>query len=168
MKTILFARHAKSSWDQPGVDDFDRPLNDRGDVDVSVMALYLQQCGYLIHQIISSDAARALATATEYKNCFTPDKEISRQHSLYLASHTDIADVVKQVSADYSTVMIVGHNPAMTDVVRYYSGGSVQHMPTCSVAIVQFDVSDWKEIKAGSGDLLAFEYPKKHNQGIPD
>lgn len=161
MKTVLFARHAKSNWDQQGISDFERPLNSRGEVDAPAMASYLEQCGYVIHQIISSDAARAMATATEYKNHLTPQIEILSEHSLYLASHLDIDDVVKSISVKHSTVMIVGHNPGMSEIVDYYVDGNVDDMPTCSVAIVQFEVSNWEDVKAGSGDLLAFEYPKK-------
>jgi len=161
MKTVLFARHAKSNWNEAGISDFDRPLNSRGEEDAPRMASYLEQSAYVIDQIISSDAARALATATEYKNCLTPDEEIIHKHSLYMASHLDIAEVVQNISSKYSSVMIVGHNPGMSEIVDYYVAGSVQDMPTCSIAVIQFDVSDWKEIKIGKGDLLAFEYPKK-------
>jgi len=161
MKTVLFARHAKSNWNEAGISDFARPLNSRGEEDAPRMASYLQQSAYIVDQIISSDAARALATATEYKNCLTPNKEIIHDHSLYLASHLDIADVVKNIPSKYSNVMIVGHNPGMTEIVDHYAEGRVQDMPTCSIAIIQFDVADWNEIKVGKGHLLAFEYPKK-------
>jgi len=161
MKTAYFARHAKSNWNEAGISDFDRPLNNRGREDAPHMASYLQKADYTIDQIISSDAARALATATEYKNCLTPDKEIIHEHAIYMASHLDIANVVRNIPSKYSNVMIVGHNPGMSEIVDYYAEGSVQDMPTCSVAIIQFDVSDWKDIKIGEGKLLAFEYPKK-------
>jgi len=163
MKTILFARHAKSNWNEDGISDFDRPLNEKGQSDAPLMAKYLQQCGYLIHEIMSSDAARALATAEEYKKRLTPDTPVVLNHSIYLASHLDIVDIIKTLPAKKSTIMLVGHNPTMTDVVNYYAENGVTDMPSCSVAIVQFDVSNWHDIKKGSGDLLAFEYPKKHS-----
>jgi len=162
MKTVLFARHAKSNWNEPGISDFDRPLNEKGEVDAPLMAKYLQQCGYIIHEIISSDAARALATAEEYKKCLTPDVPVLQNHSIYAASQLDIIDIIKALPAKKSTVMIVGHNPTMTDVVNYYTEDGVSDMPACSVAIVQFEVSSWDDIKIGIGDLLAFEYPGKH------
>jgi len=162
MKTVLFARHAKSNWNEPGISDFDRPLNEKGEVDAPLMAKYLQQCGYIIHEIISSDAARALATAEEYKKCLTPDVPVLQNHSIYAASQLDIIDIIKALPAKKSTVMIVGHNPTMTDVVNYYTEDGVSDMPACSVAIVQFEVSSWDDIKIGVGDLLAFEYPGKH------
>ncbi len=160
MKTLLLARHAKSDWNQPGYSDFDRPLNPRGEMDAPVIASRLQK-NYTVEQIISSDAARALATATHYKNVLTADVNILQEHLLYNADRSDIAEVISSVSNSLSTVMIVGHNPGMTDMVNYLVGNSITNMSTCSVAVITFLVNDWCEIKSSSGDLIAFEYPKK-------
>jgi len=159
MKTVYFARHAKSDWNQPGVSDFDRPLNKRGYIDSSAMAIKIQP-GSCVEKIISSDAVRALETATEYKNHLTPDSAIIQNHALYLASHLDIAKVLQSTPDEYSSVMVVGHNPGMSDVVNYFIEQSVNDMPTCSVAIIQFDVKGWSELKGQSGHLQAFETPK--------
>ena len=164
MKTLLLARHAKSSWDQPGVDDFDRVLNDRGVNDAPNMADFLQQCGYPINRIISSDAVRALQTAEEYRKLLTPETKVSRQHKLYQATYSDILTVIKSIPESDEMVMLVGHNPGMNDVLNYLIRSEVDDMPTCSVAIIQFDVAGWDEIKINSGNLLAFEYPKKHDE----
>ncbi len=161
MKTIFFARHAKSNWGEEGVSDFDRPINSRGERDAPAMASYLEQCGYAVNQIISSDAARAMTTAIEYKKYLTPDNDVLSEHALYLASCSDITDIIENVSSEHSIVMMVGHNPGMAEAVNYYTDGSLYDMPTCSVAIVQFKVESWKSITIGSGDLLTFEYPEK-------
>ena len=160
MKTLLLARHAKSDWNQPGYSDFERPLNPRGDMDAPVMALLLQN-NFNIEQIISSDAARALATANYYKNILTPLQNILQEHLLYNASRENIADVISNISNDLSSVMVVGHNPGMTEIVNYFAQGSIEDMPTCSVAVVQFSVNDWCEIDQNTGELIAFEFPKK-------
>ena len=162
MKTLLLARHAKSSWDQAGKDDFERVLNERGIRDAPNMADFLQQCGYPINRIISSDALRALQTAEEYRKLLTPDIDVTKQHDLYLASHNDILSIISSLPRDDEMVMLVGHNPGMNDVLNYLIRSEVDDMPTCSVAIIQFNVSSWDEIKINSGDLLAFEYPEKH------
>jgi len=161
MKTVIFARHAKSDWNQPGISDFDRPLNQRGEVDAPAMATYLKECAYPLQQIISSDAVRALATAAEYQKQLTPGKNILQEHSLYLASYQDILQVVANIEAEYSCVMLVGHNPGMTDVVNSFAGDGVDDMSTCSFAIVQFDVSLWSKVNKQNGSLFAYEYPKK-------
>ena len=162
MKTLLLARHAKSSWDQSGINDFDRVLNHRGMSDAPVMAMYLKKCGYLIHQIISSDAARALATAEEYAKHLVSSEDLITHHDLYLASDRQIIQLVEALPQAYNTVMLVGHNPGMTDALNYFSQEAVEDMPTCSVGIIQFDITDWSQVKQNSGSLLGFEYPKKH------
>lgn len=161
MKTVIFARHAKSDWNQSSVSDFERPLNPRGEADAPAMAAYLKGCAYPVQQIISSDAARALATAKEYRKQLTEDKSIQQQHSLYLASYQDIAELLTEVADAYSCVMLVGHNPGMTDVVNHFVSDRIDDMSTCSFAIVQFDVSAWSKVNNQNGSLLAYEYPKK-------
>jgi len=160
MKTILFARHAKSDWNQPGYSDFDRPLNPKGETVAPVMASEIHK-KYSVDQIISSDAARALATATHYKSALTPQRELVHEHLLYNASHMDIARVVNNLSNAYTSVMLVGHNPGMTEIVNYYAPDSLDDMPTCSVAIVQFEINAWNEITQNTGKLMAFETPNK-------
>lgn len=160
MKTLLLARHAKSNWGDKNFSDFDRPLNETGEADAPVVALYLQQCGYLIHQIISSDAARALATAEVYKKHLTRDQNLITHHDLYLASVETIANIVSNISPAYSTVMIVGHNPGMSEALNYFCKENFDDMSACSVGIIQFEVSGWADITAGSGDVLGFESPK--------
>jgi len=160
MKTILFSRHAKSDWNQPGYSDFDRPLNPKGETVAPLMALKIQR-KYSVDQIISSDAARALATAMHYKKSLTPEQSLTQEHLLYNASHLDIASVVYNISNTCTSVMLVGHNPGMTEIVNYYAHNSVDDMPTCSVAVVQFAVNEWKEITQNTGTLLAFEAPNK-------
>jgi phosphohistidine phosphatase len=161
MKTVFFARHAKSNWNEPGISDFERPLNQKGEEDAPVMATYLRDSGFVVEQIISSDAARALATAKVYKKQLTPNQAIIQKHAIYLASYLDIDSVLKQISEQFSRIMIVGHNPTMTDIINYYAADSVQDMSACGVAVVEFEIENWIEIKMNSGALVAYEYPKK-------
>ncbi len=162
MRKIIFARHAKSSWGQPVTRDFDRVLNDQGRNDVLEMAKFIQQTSHDIQKIISSDAKRAIITAEVYKKYLTPEIDIQYKHVLYLASHQEIESVVEHCSNDFSSLMIVGHNPGMSEIVGYYINQNFQDMPACGVAIVEFDVDNWNKIMQKSGKLLAFEYPKKH------
>jgi len=159
MKTLLLARHAKSNWNQPGYSDFDRPLNEKGEADVSKMAQRLQQ-HYTLDKIISSDATRALATATEYEKALT-QTSLATEHTLYNAASLDIIDVIKNIENSFSKVMLVGHNPGMTEVVNYFIKDDFYDMPAGGVAIIQFDSLSWFDLKSGSGELLGFEYPEK-------
>lgn len=159
MKTLLLARHAKSGWDQN--DDFDRTLSERGESDVKDMAEYMSECGYVVHQIITSDAVRAQTTAEEYQKQLAPKNHLITHHDLYNASQQDILSIARNISSEESTVMLVGHNPGMHEVLNYFAQGQVSDMPSCSVAIIQFETDNWKDINAENGVLLAFEYPKK-------
>lgn len=160
MKTLLLARHAKSNWGDKNFTDFNRPLNEIGEIDAPIVAEYLQKCGYLINQIISSDAARALQTAEEYKKHLTPVQALITHHDLYLASVETITNIISNISPSHKTVMIVGHNPGMSEALNYLCKEGFYDMAACSVGIVQFEVSKWSDISEGSGDLLGFENPK--------
>lgn len=160
MKTIFFARHAKSDWNQPGYSDFERPLNNKGEKDAPAMAAYLKKNKFSIEKIISSDAVRALATATEYKKALTAGKNIITEHSLYNASLLEIENIVKTISPQFSSVMLVGHNPGMSEIVNYYAFNSIDDMPACGVVKIDFDVAEWAAIETAAGDFQFFKYPK--------
>ena len=160
MKTLLLARHAKSGWDDTGQNDFERNLNPRGQRDAPLMASYLQQCGYMINQIISSDAVRALQTAEQYKKYLTPEHDLITYHDLYLAPLNSIIHLVKNISQSEAVVMLVGHNPGMSEALNYWTGEIIEDMPTCSVGIIQFDINSWADTQASQGSLLGFEYPQ--------
>jgi len=161
MKTLLLARHAKSNGDQSANNDFERTLNARGEVDAGLMAAYLQQSVYIPEQIISSDAVRALATANEYNAVLKPEKGLVGNHSLYNASLQDILQVIKNMPRECDTVMLVAHNPGMSEALSYFLPAGVQGMSTCSVGIIRFDIQSWNEVSMQAGELLAYESPEK-------
>ncbi len=161
MKILLLARHAKSDWNQPSKSDFERTLNVRGETDAVQMAELLQQGAYLPVQIISSDAVRALATANKYHAAMKPEKGLIENHNLYNASLQDIFQLIKNLPQACDTVMLVGHNPGMSEALNYFLPTGVQGMPTCSVGVVQFDIARWSEASGAMGKILAYEYPKK-------
>ena len=161
MKTLLLARHAKSDWSSQAANDFERPLNQRGQQDAPLMASYLKQCGYSVGQIISSDAQRAMQTAEHYRQCLRPAHDLISYHDLYLASLQAIVYLVQHISPGENTVMLVGHNPGVSEALNYFSTETVDDMPTCSVGIIQFDVTRWQDATQSTGVLLGFEYPKR-------
>ena len=160
MKTVLFSRHAKSSFNQPGLSDFERVLNDQGLADSKAMSNYLKSCGYVIQKIISSDAKRALQTAKSHRELLTPDLEIDKSSELYLASHLDIIQLIKNMSSKCSTIMLVGHNPGMTEAVNALANEAIEDMSSCGVVIVQFEIEKWADLTNIKGDLLANCSPK--------
>jgi phosphohistidine phosphatase len=161
MKMLYLIRHAKSSWDDYTLSDDKRPLNERGKRDAPNMARMLYDKDPDIQLFITSPAKRARFTAKIFGKVYHLGKgEIKKDGRLYLASPSQIQQVVQEISNELEKVAIFGHNPGMTDFLNRFSGGSVDNIPTCGIARVEFDVSKWKEIEPGLGRMTDFYYPK--------
>jgi phosphohistidine phosphatase len=143
-RTLLLMRHAKSSWDNPAWTDHDRPLNDRGDRDAPRMAEVLKERGLIPSRIVSSTANRAKTTAEIVAKSIGFTGEIVLEPRLYLASPADWDVIVKQLPDEHETVLCVGHNPGIEQVLRKWSGEEIE-MPTAAIAIVDVTVSQWDQ-----------------------
>jgi phosphohistidine phosphatase len=143
-KTLLLMRHAKSSWDNPAWTDHDRPLNDRGDRDAPRMARILKERGLTPSYIVSSTANRAKTTAEIVAESIGFPGEIILEPRLYLASPTDWDVILKQLPDEHETVLCVGHNPGLEQVLRRWSGDEIE-MPTAAIAIVDVTVPQWDQ-----------------------
>lgn len=165
MKTLILARHAKSSWKQPDLSDHDRPLNKRGRLDAPRMAAYLTAHYAPPQRIVSSTAERAASTARLLAKGlgYFPD-EIDHLPRLYLANAPTLLAVARGLPAELDTVMLVAHNPGMTDFVNALCDAGLDNLPTCGVARIGFDVSDWRALAPGEGQLLSLDVPK----ALPD
>jgi phosphohistidine phosphatase len=160
--TLVLVRHAKSSWSNPNLKDFERPLNDRGNRDAPVMAERTRSLE-LKPTIISSGATRALTTAKVFASVLgIPEESIQVSNDLYLASSEQILHFVNQLDT-HPEVMIFGHNPGMTDAVNMLTKSRIDNVPTCGVAVLRFPVDRWSEVTAGSGALVSFDYPKNQS-----
>ena len=163
MKTLYIIRHAKSSW--KGIeDDFGRPLNSRGKSNAPMMGHVLFNKDIKPDLIISSPAKRAKTTALLIAKEIGYDKDsIVFNESVYESSTQNIIDIINSVSDEVESLAIVGHNPALTDVINVLSGsGRLDSLPTMGVFSIGFDLSSWKDVNYNSGDPLFFEYPKRH------
>lgn len=163
MKTIFLVRHAKSSWESPALEDFDRPLNRRGKQDAPKMGGRLKDKNIMPDLLISSPAKRTLKTARKMAKAMGyPKKKISFIDSLYHASSREFFLVIQGISSSVDTLMVVGHNPGLTDFANAICERGIDNIVTAGIYAVQLSVDDWKEIKNGSkGRLLFYEYPKK-------
>lgn len=162
MKTLYLFRHAKSSWDDPELEDFDRPLNQRGQKDAPKMARRLRKSGARISFICSSPAARAIATAGLVADEFgISKKSIVEERKLYHAGPETILAVVQAFGEEEDSALITGHNPGMTEFANELLGKDLGNIPTAGVVGVTLNVQTWKEVRWGSGKLALFEYPKK-------
>ena len=111
MKTLLVLRHAKSSWNDPTLDDHERPLNKRGRRDAPRMGKLVREYGLIPDVVISSDAVRARLTAEAVAEAARYAGEILLDPHLYMACPSDILSLLPMVRENAEAVMIVGHNP---------------------------------------------------------
>jgi len=153
MKTLLVLRHAKSSWDNPALDDHQRPLNKRGRRDAPRMGALVRQHGLIPDAVISSDAVRARLTAEAVAEAARYTGEILFDSRLYLAGSADIIARLAAVGENAETVMIVGHNPGLETLVEQLTGER-QDMPTAALAQIDLPIDQWRHLKRSTRGTL--------------
>ena len=145
MRTLLLMRHAKSSRDDPQLEDHDRPLNARGLQDAPRMGALLRTMGLIPDSIFSSTALRALRTARLVARECRFDKALVATDDLYHASENDLREQIRQLPDSDTLVLCVGHNPGLEDFLSSWIGQYVR-MPTAAIARLSFDQDAWPEI----------------------
>jgi phosphohistidine phosphatase len=161
MKTLLVLRHAKSSWSDPALDDHERPLNKRGRRDAPRMGELVRQYGLIPDTVISSDAMRAQLTAEAVAAAACYAGEILLNQHLYMASPADILSVLRKAPGSAETVMIVGHNPGLEELVEHLTGEQ-QDLPTAALAQIVLPIEQWRDLKLSTrGTLLGQWRPKE-------
>lgn len=162
MKTLYIVRHGKSSWDYEQVDDIDRPLNERGISDGYKMARRVLKKKMIPELIISSNACRALHTATifhrvlnMYPGSFMIDS------SVYLAGIDQILNVIYGTDDSIDSLMIFGHNPGFTDIANYLSRLDISNVPTTGLVKLDFDIKKWTDVSRNILVAEEFDFPKK-------
>jgi phosphohistidine phosphatase len=161
MKTIYLIRHAKSSWNEPDISDFERPLNERGRRDAPRMAEKLRHRGAALDHILSSTSKRALSTAEAFAREFDISiKKIRRLDELYLAPPDRYLTAIESLDDRFAQVAIVGHNEGITDFANALGVARIDNMPTCSVFAISVDVQRWRDFRSAPKEFLFFLYPK--------
>lgn len=153
MKTLLLMRHAKSSWDDDGVSDHDRPLNSRGERSAPQMAAILVHGAITPDLILSSTALRARSTAFAVAEAFDWKPELRLRRGLYMASPAQILEEISGVSDEVGCLLVVGHNPGTEELVSDLSAMR-QAMPTAAIAQFSLAVDDWAEVGPAPGAEL--------------
>ncbi len=165
MKTLIIIRHAKSSWAQTGLADFDRPLNERGKEDAPKMAKVLAEKNLEIDALISSPAKRAYKTASIFRKQLNMKKtELIEAPALYEASVKTFYRVAENLKDEWKSVAIFSHNPGVTDFINTFDCHPIYNMPTCGVYAIQIEIDSWKDFETGEKLFLFFEYPKGIDQ----
>ena len=153
MKTLLLMRHAKSSGDDDGVSDHDRPLNTRGERSAPQMAAILVQHAVVPDLILSSTALRARTTASAVAEAFGWQPELRLRRELYLASPGQILEEIAGVSDEVGCLLVVGHNPGTEELVSDLAAMR-EAMPTAAIARFSLAVDDWAEVGREAGAEL--------------
>jgi len=163
VKRLTLVRHAKSDAPLGGQQDWDRPLNRRGQRDAPEMAQRLRTRRLKPDLVLSSPAVRALTTATIMaRELKVPASAVGQDERLYLASPADLLAVIRDLGGHAAHVMVFGHNPGITDLANALSAGErIDNMPTCAVFTALFDLEDWNALEYGTGREAEFDYPKR-------
>lgn len=149
MKTLYFARHAKSSW-KHDVDDHQRPLKNRGRNDATLVSAKAADEMETPQYCISSDAVRAKTTAAYFTNAFgVDDDNVKLDHSLYDFSGQQVMRVIKDLDDAYNRVMLFGHNHAFTSIVNMLGNEYIENVPTSGFVAIEFDADSWQNITVG-------------------
>jgi len=161
-KTLLIIRHAKSSWEWNTLNDFERPLNERGKKDAPMMAERLKTKNILIDAFVSSPAKRARITAEYFAETYHQKKDdIILISKLYHASLATFFEVVNELNDDWSSVAIFSHNPGITEFVnQLVDSVCIDNMPTCGIFAISIKAASWKHFKDAHKEFLLFYYPK--------
>ncbi len=162
MKTLYLLRHAKSSWDNPELKDFERPLNERGLRDAPAMGKRFAEAGKALGCIITSPAMRAKTTAKLFAEAIGfPVVDIASNPELYFAGTGMFLKAASLLDDDCESAMLVGHNPAITDFANLMANADIDNISTAGLVSLQLPLDSWSDIEAGSARLEEFDYPKK-------
>jgi phosphohistidine phosphatase len=164
MKTLMLLRHAKSSWDDPDLDDHDRPLNKRGKRDAPRMGKLLAQQDLTPELIVTSTAKRARRTARAVAEACGYEGQMVETGDLYHAPAEGYVEVLRRLPPDVDCPLLVGHNPGMEDLLARLTG-SDEIMPTAALAKVSLPVDAWDELTSKTpGTLINLWLPRELNE----
>ncbi|ALJ03949.1 hypothetical protein APS56_01740 [Pseudalgibacter alginicilyticus] len=162
MKRIIIVRHAKSSW-KHDVIDHERPLNNRGGEDANLVSKHLKAYNVNPDLILSSDAVRAKTTAEIFiSNLNFTKKKVNLIHDLYDFAGHNLLNVIKSTDNSVETLMIFGHNHALTFFANTYGSKTIENVPTSGVVVIEFAIDSWKNLESGHTSFSIFPKDLKH------
>ena len=168
MKRLTILRHAKSSWDDASLDDFNRPLNERGWKAARRIGRELKHRQMKFDFALASSAARVRETIDGFVEGYgEPDFEIRFEPSIYEASVATLLDLVRGLPEDAAAALLVGHNPGLERLVVELSEPDelrdrvAGKFPTAAVAVVELTPEHWKDVQPGSGRIAELIFAKE-------
>ncbi|MDO7854672.1 SixA phosphatase family protein [Hymenobacter convexus] len=161
MKTLYLLRHAKSSWSFDELSDQERPLNDRGRDDAPAMGKALAKRRICPDLVVSSPAVRAMSTAVLVaREMQYPHDKITVEPGIYGADVDGLLAVIRELPDAAASVLLVGHNPTITETANELSPTSFNEMPTAAVVCLHFDTDKWEEVSKQNAEFYFYDYPK--------
>lgn len=161
MRRLTLVRHAKSSWNDLDLSDFERPLNERGRRDAPVMAQRFKKLRRLPDLLLSSPALRAVTTARMFgEGLGFPVDNIELNTRIYEASVDTLLKLIRGLDPDTRHAMLFGHNPGFSELAHRLATCRFDDMPTCAIASFELQIADWSEAGPGCGRLASYLYPK--------
>lgn len=160
MKTLLLLRHAKSSWKDTGLQDFDRPLNSRGKKAAEMIGRFIRKQRLAPDLLLCSPAIRARETIEAVIKTAKLSSELRYDQRIYEASPVQLLEVVSQIEEERSMVLLVGHNPGMEELLRLLTE-RVEHMATGTLAKIDFKAAKWDKVLEDKGSLDWIVRPKE-------
>jgi phosphohistidine phosphatase len=142
VKTLFLLRHAKSSWKDQSLPDFERPLNRRGKHAAEKIGKYLKHEMIVPELILSSPAVRARETIDRVAKAAKWDIEVRFDQRIYEAAGLLLLEVISQIENERKTVLLVGHNPGIEQLLMLFTGIS-KNMPTAALARIEIKASKW-------------------------
>ena len=160
MQRLYLIRHAKSSWADPGLDDFHRPLNPRGQKAVARMGERLVTAGIVPELIVASPALRTKSTALALAGAVGVDPQAIRyDQGLYLGSEAYYYRVLEASFTRINSLFLVGHNDTISRVASHLAGKNLGNIPTCGIVALDFPAPGFT-VAPGAARLLFYWYPK--------
>jgi phosphohistidine phosphatase len=163
---LWLLRHAKSSWDEPGLDDRDRTLSRRGERDAERIGGYLAAEGVFPALVLCSPAVRARQTLARVLAAMDVEPEVVFEPSLYAFTTAALLDVVRAAPDAVSPLLLVGHNPATQELARSLAARGegldqlARKYPTGALAEIALAAGSWRDVAEGSGELMRFVRPR--------
>ena len=157
---IFLLRHAKSSWENQNLTDFERPLNQRGVNNATALGEYLKSINFKVDQILSSPSERTLQTLQILSAVAKIKNEIITVNSMYHSTLENLLTIIRQMCLENRSLLLVGHNPSMHEVYEYLTSDSITNFPTCGFAEVSF-TEDFSKSLEGVAKCDLFVNPNK-------
>lgn len=163
MRKLYIIRHAKSSWKESAVSDFERPLNKRGSINAPFMGNVLKHKNVMPDMILSSPALRTKTTAEILAYTIDFCKDIVFNEEIYEANDVILHKILTNIPNEVATLFLVGHNPGLQMLAEHYVD-FVDDIPTTAILEIEFVCGKWSEISSQNARLLSFDYPKKYKE----